>query len=70
MYKNRFGINDLQWLMRHKNKPNFKFPLGFLYDLNFLLRTKYFSIFTIFFLNFWIVVRLKFAKSKRLGVTE
>ena len=22
MYKNGFGINNLQWLMHHKTKPN------------------------------------------------
>ena len=27
MYKNEFGINDLQWLMCHKTKPNKTKPI-------------------------------------------
>ena len=29
MHKNGFGINNLQWLMCHKTKPNHKFNLWY-----------------------------------------
>ena len=45
MYKNGFGINNLQWLMCHKTKPNQTKPIKFKYggfDISsFILKEKY-----------------------------